>query len=103
VHEEEQDHARQPERLTVLPLRYSHAVLLGKASSSPISRTTPGPERFHRCQLNTDTGLPLSCVRSDYRVDTGGMDERGPARRRTQDERLLSGPTVRVAFRETDT
>jgi uncharacterized protein (TIGR00730 family) len=32
-----------------------------------------------------------------------GVDERRPARRRTQDERLLSGPTERAAFRETDT
>ena len=31
------------------------------------------------------------------------MDGGGPARRRTQDERLLSGPTERAAFRETDT
>ncbi len=33
------------------------------------------------------------------------MDEvkRRPERRRTQDERLLSGPTERSAFRETDT
>ena len=31
------------------------------------------------------------------------MNERRPARRRTQDERLLSGPAERAAFRETDT
>ncbi len=31
------------------------------------------------------------------------MDETRPARRRTQDERLLAGPTERAAFRETDT
>ncbi len=31
------------------------------------------------------------------------MDEKRPARRRTQDERLLSGPAGRAAFRETDT
>ncbi len=31
------------------------------------------------------------------------MDEGGPVRRKTQDERLLSGPAERAAFRETDT
>ena len=31
------------------------------------------------------------------------MDEGGLVRRKTQDERLLSGPAERAAFRETDT
>ena len=31
------------------------------------------------------------------------MDEERPRRRETQDERLLSGPAERTAFRETDT
>jgi len=31
------------------------------------------------------------------------MEEAAPARRKTQDERLLSGPAERAAFRETDT
>jgi len=31
------------------------------------------------------------------------VDEKRPARRRTQDERLLSGPAEKAAFRETDT
>jgi hypothetical protein len=31
------------------------------------------------------------------------MDEGGSVRRKTQDERLLSGPAERAAFRETDT